>query len=287
MKKILLAGATGYLGRFILAELERKGYNTRAIVRDKKKLNNYNPELTEVISAEVTKPESLTNICAGIDVVISTVGITKQKDGLSYEAVDYQANVNLLNEALKKNVRKFIYISVLKGDLMRDLVICSAKEKFVDELKSSGIDYTVIRPNGFFSDITEFYNMAVKGRIYLFGKGEKKLNPIHGEDLAEVCVDAVEQDNKEINIGGPEVLSQNEIAEIAFAAARNKKKIVYIPDWIRKLVIAKVRLFTPKRFYAKIEFFLTSMAEDMIAPKFGKHTLKDFFNSLHHDNFKK
>jgi hypothetical protein len=37
----------------------------------------------------------------------------------------------------------------------------------------------------------EFYHMAVKGRIYLFGDGSYKSNPIHGEDLAQVCVDAI------------------------------------------------------------------------------------------------
>jgi uncharacterized protein YbjT (DUF2867 family) len=82
--------------------------------------------------------------------VISTVGITRQKDGLTYNDVDYQANVNLIDEAKKKGVKKFIYISVFNGQLLRHLKICEAKEKLVDYLKKSGLDFCIIRPNGFF-----------------------------------------------------------------------------------------------------------------------------------------
>ena len=115
----------------------------------------------------------------GVDVVISTVGITRQKDGLTYMAVDYRANLNLLNEARKAGVKKFIYVSVLNGEHLTQLKICEAKEKFVNTLMNSGMDYCVIRPNGFFSDMGDFLDMAKQGRVYLFGDGKKKMNPIH------------------------------------------------------------------------------------------------------------
>jgi uncharacterized protein YbjT (DUF2867 family) len=43
---------------------------------------------------------------------------------------------------------------------------------FVEQLKKSGLDYCVVRPNGFFSDMTDFYKIARKGRVYLFGNGD-------------------------------------------------------------------------------------------------------------------
>ena len=82
--------------------------------------------------------------------VISTVGITRQKDGLTYMDVDFQSNVNLIEEAKKEGVKKFIYISVLNGEKLRHLKICEAKEKLGDYLKLSGMNYCIIRPNGFF-----------------------------------------------------------------------------------------------------------------------------------------
>lgn len=274
--KILVAGATGYSGRFITQELVNRGIDTTVIARKKNKINLKAPNL-KIIEAQVTQPDTLTGICDNIDIVISSVGITRQKDGLTYMDVDYQANANLLNEAKKSKVKKFIYISVLNGDKLRHLKIGEAKERFVDELKTSGLDYCVIRPNGFFSDMADFLNMAKDGRVYLFGNGELKLNPIHGQDLAQVIVDAVDQDVKEINIGGPDLLSQNEIGELALEAYSKPVRIIHLPNWIRVSAIRLIRFFTNPKTYGPIEFFLTTMNMDMTAPKYGRHHLADFF----------
>lgn len=280
MTKILLAGATGYLGGYILKEIEKSEYQNRIVVRNKSKLKNL-PELkSEIVLAELTKPDTLKYICEGIDVVISTVGITRQKDGLTYLDVDYRANRNLLNEAVKHGVQKFVYVSVLNGEKLKNLKICEAKERFVDELKNSKVNYCIIRPNGFFSDMTEFYNMAKKGRIYLFGDGENKANPIHGEDLAKIIMKNVETEAKEIIIGGPETLTQNQIAEIAFKVLGKEVKTTFLPDWIRKNILSFARTFMSSKTYGPLEFFLTIMAMDMVAPEYGNHTLKAYFENL-------
>lgn len=280
MKKNLLAGATGYLGGFIAKELINRGIYFRAIARNKKSLESKGILANEVIVSELTKPETIYNCCTGIDTVISTVGITRQKDGLTYMDVDYQANLNLLEEAKKCGVKKFIYVSVLNGPLLRSLKICNAKEKFADELKNSGLDYCIIRPNGFFSDLAEFYKMAQKGTVYLFGDGTLKSNPISGEDLSVYCVDMIDNFSGEFNIGGPQILTQNEIAEIAFFVSGKQVNIVHIPDWIRKFALEFIRIFTPQKIYGPLEFFLTVMAMEMIAPKYGNLTLEKYYNSI-------
>ena len=150
-EKILLAGATGYLGQYILAELLKKEYPTRIVVRNKAKIAPalLTHPLLEVVEAEVTQPQTLQGLCKGVSQVISTVGITQQKDGLTYEQVDYGANKNLLNEALREGVQKFVYVSVFKGEMMQHIAIGAAKERFVEALKASGVDYCIVRPIGF------------------------------------------------------------------------------------------------------------------------------------------
>jgi uncharacterized protein YbjT (DUF2867 family) len=280
MNKILVAGATGYLGKYIVENLVDRKFNTTALVRNPSKFEMFEIPINKLVQAEVTNKSTLKNCCDGVDVVISSVGITKQTDGLSYMDVDYKANSNLLNESKLSGVKKFIYISVLNGEKLKSLKICEAKEKFVDELKNSGLEYCVIRPNGFFSDMTEFYNMAQKGRIYLFGNGKLKSNPIHGKDLAQVCVDAVNREETEIKVGGPETLTQFEIAEIAFEAANKPTKITYIPDWIRRILLKSLKLLLSSNKFGPIEFFMNVMAMEMTAPEYGKRTLKDYFNGL-------
>ena len=274
---VLLAGATGYLGKYIATELVRQQIHSKLLVRNVQKLADLESHCCTILEAEVTQPETLGGLFEGVDIVISAVGITRQKDGLTYMDVDYQANFNLLKEAQNAGVKKFIYVSAINGSKYRNLKIFEAKEKFVDELKVSGIDYTVMRPNGFFSDMGDFLSMAKSGKVYLFGHGNFKMNPIHGEDLAKVCIDAISSDEKEITVGGPDVLTQNEIAVLALKAWSKSLKIIHLPDWIRRFMIRLVRTFTSVKTYGPIEFFLTLMGDDQIAPTAGNHHLKDFY----------
>jgi uncharacterized protein YbjT (DUF2867 family) len=275
-QRVLLAGATGYLGRYIANELEEKEYPTRLIVRNASKAG-FDKNKFEVFTANITEAERLVGIFDGIDIVISTVGITKQKDGLTYMDVDYNANLNLLEEAKKVGVKKFIYVSAFNADKLTHLKMCEAKERFVNELKKSKLDYCIIRPNGFFSDMTEFLKMAKKGTVNLFGDGIFRMNPIHGADLAEVCVNAIESNEKTIEIGGPEVFTHNEIAELAFKVLNKRPKIKYMPEWMRKTILALTRTFTSSKTYGPMEFFFTVLAMDMVAPKYGSQKLSDFF----------
>ena len=278
MKKALVAGATGYLGQFLVNELKKRNYWVRVLIRkkDQKKLFDC---VDDYFVGEITQAKSIEGIAEGIDEVYTCIGITRQKDGLTYMDVDFQGNLNLLNESKRAAVNSFLYVSALNGDKLRHLKIFEAKEKFVDMVKSSGLNYTIVRPNGFFSDMEDFLRMARRGKVYLFGNGTFKLNPIHGADLAKVCVDAIYGPKNEINVGGPDILTQNDLATLAFKAWSKKPKILHLPDWIRKMLIWTLRKFTSVKTYGPIEFFLTTMAMDFIAPQFGTHRLKYYFNN--------
>ena len=200
MGRVLVAGATGYLGGYVAREFKDRGYNVRALARSPEKLDRLRGSLDDVFQAEITQPHTLEGVCDAIDIVFSSVGITKQKGNLTFKDVDYQGNRNLLEVAQAAGVKKFIYTSVFRGPSLLHLDIIKAHEDFVTVLKASGMEYAVIRPNGFFSDMGEYLKMARKGRVYLIGAGDNRINPIHGADLAEVCVDAVDQEVPEHQI---------------------------------------------------------------------------------------
>ena len=277
--KVLLAGGTGYLGSHILNELSEKQVSTLAIVRKGRKPSLKELPSVHLIEAEVTEPKTLQGILKGVDVVISTIGITRQKDGLTYWDVDYQANKNLLNQALLEGVKKFVYVASLNGEKMRHLKICAAKEQFVDELKQSGIDYCVVRPNGFFSDLGDFLEMASKGRAFLFGKGLYQLNPIDGRDLAREIVNILSTNINELTIGGPQIFSHNELLKLASDVLGKKVKVTYLPNCIKNFILFFLRAFTSSKTYGPIEFFLTTLSMDMIAPKYGSKELVRFFEN--------
>jgi hypothetical protein len=167
---------------------------------------------------------------------------------------------------------------------LRHLEIVKAKERFADELKEADLEHIIIRPNGFFSDMKAFFNMAKKGRVYLFGNGEYRGNPIHGADLAKACIERLGSGNEECDIGGPEVLTLNEIAMQAFEVLGKKPKITHIPIWINHLTMNLARCFTSVKTYGPIEFFMTVLAMDMIAPTYGQRTLKNYFKEINQES---
>ena len=278
MKSVLVAGATGYLGRHVVKEFKNQGYWVRALGRNPEKLKDLGGYADEVFTGGVTRPESLSGACEGIEIVFSSIGITKQKDDLTYMDVDYQGNMNLLTEAKEAGVRKFVYVSVFNAEKMKGLKGVQAKLRFTDELKRSGLEHLVVYPNGFFSDMLGYLEMAKKGRGYVFGSGEHKINPIHGEDLAEAIVAAVAGAETELHIGGPQTLTHNQILTTAFEVLGKPPKITKVPNWLSKGLLAVLKTFTSVKTYGPIEFFMTVLAMDMVAPAYGNHLLKDFFS---------
>jgi uncharacterized protein YbjT (DUF2867 family) len=277
MKHVLVAGATGYLGSYIANELHTRGYVTTLVVRKKTKLQSDLVVNSRVIEGDMRDENFYKNIMDDVDIVISTVGITRQRDSVTYMDVDYGINHFLLREALRAGIEKFIYISVLHGKKLKHLKICEAKERFVEELQSTPIESTVIRPSGFFSDMEEFLEMANHGRIYLFGDGQKRANPIDGADLAKVCVNAIELHKKELEVGGPEVMTHEEMARMAFKSLNTQVKITYLPWWLLSSIFTLLKLFSSEKIYGPLEFFLSVMGMDMVASKYGSKALLAHF----------
>jgi nucleoside-diphosphate-sugar epimerase len=104
--KVLVAGATGYLGQYLVKELKNRGFWVRVLIRKESQKAMFD-SVDDFFIGQVTQPESLNGLTKDIDWVFSTIGITRQKDGLTYLDVDYQGNSNLLNEALKDGVKSF------------------------------------------------------------------------------------------------------------------------------------------------------------------------------------
>ena len=279
MKRVLVAGATGYLGKFAVRAFKERGYRVRALGRSERKLDPVKEYADELYIGEVTDPATLDGLCDGIDVVFSSVGITRQKDGLTYRDVDYQGNRNLLTCAEHSGVPKFVYVHVLNADKLQHVAGIRAKQAFVDDLERSTLDHTVICPTGFFSDMEDFFAMARSGRVYLFGDGSNRINPIHGADVAEICADALASPAPQIDVGGPEVFTYREIAELAFDALDKPAKITCIPKKLVAAGVGMLRWLTSVKTYGPVQFLASVMVMDVVAESRGQRRLADYFRS--------
>ena len=122
--------------------------------------------------------------------------------------------------------------------------------------------------------------MAKGGRDYLFGDGGHKINPIHGADLARATVDAVDQGRETINVGGPDIFTHRELAELAFDTLKKPQRFTYIWDGFRKMIINVLPWVSPITVYGPAQFFLTAMVMDIVGECQGKHHLSDYFRQV-------
>jgi uncharacterized protein YbjT (DUF2867 family) len=276
--QVLVAGATGYLGRRIVRELKDRGHHVRALARDSARLEPVRDAVDEVLTADATDPLALAGCCDGVDAVISTVGLVGKAGRKTCWDVDYGANRNLLEEAGRAGVGTFVYTSVVRAPALEKLQLVRAKRAFEQDLRSSGMTYAILLPNGYFSDFDEYLAMARKGRVYLFGDGSFRINPIDGTDVAAAAADALDGAAGEVELGGPDLLTHEQIAHEAFRAWGTPPRITHIPAWILTSALALMRLLTPLRIHGVIEFPLTVLTHDVISPAAGHRHLAEYYH---------
>lgn len=278
MKTVVIAGATGYLGRHLCAEYRRRGWHVTALVRDAARAGDLPADT--LAEAEATRPGTLTGLMQGADLVVSALGITRQADGLSYMDVDFRANLNLLHEAERASVGRFAYVHVLNAHAMRHVPLVAAKTEFVAALRASALPSTVIAPSGYFSDMGDFLSMARSGRVWLFAPGTRRINPIHGADLAGAIAEAAEAGTGWLDIGGPETFTHVELARLAAASVDRKVSVTLLPDWMRRAALALLPRLAPRRISGPAQFFLAAMSRDMVGTPSGTHRLGAYFETL-------
>jgi uncharacterized protein YbjT (DUF2867 family) len=294
-KRVLVAGATGYLGKYAVRAFKQRGYRVRVLTRSRERLYEPGPftapaltdaDMDDVFVGEVSKPETLAELMDDIDIVYSSIGISRQRDGLTFEEVDYQCNRNLIDLCAGTDVSMFVYVSMQGAENIMQLAITQAHERVVKDLKRSSLEYRIVRPCGYFSDMGVLYDMAAKGRSFLVGEGNNLMNPIHGQDLAEICVDTAEGDDLEVEAGGPEIMTQREAVELAFEVVGKPVKITVIPMWLARGLVKFIGVLSTQ-FGDLAEFIVTAGEIDGVGPQRGKTTLRSYFESLHAANQEK
>lgn len=277
MQRVLIAGATGYLGRHLCAEYRHRGWHVSALVR--KSSRDMQLPADQILTAEATWAETLRGTMTGMDLVVSALGITRQRDGLGYWDVDYQANVNLLHEALRSDVPRFAYVHVLNAERMNRVPLVAAKSAFVRELTEARIASSVIAPTGYFSDMADVLHMAQAGRVWLFGNGQTRINPIHGADLASALYGAVAAGKTWLDVGGPQTFTQSELAQLCFDLLDRPARITYLPDVLRRAALRLMPYVTPRHIAGPAQFFLSASAMNMTAPPVGGRDLRSYLAS--------
>lgn len=273
--KVVLAGAYGNLGADIFRSLLAAGHEVVAAdmaERDIGVSGNYTFR-----QMDVTKPETLKGLCDGADVVVTTVGLTKTSATVTNYEIDYQGNLNLLNEAKAAGVKNFAYISVIKADKAPKVPMLHAKYLFEEELKKSGLNWVIFRPTGYFYDIVKVFRpMIEKGEVTLLGKNPVHANVISTEDFADFIVKHMCDEKKTYDIGGKETYSYEEIAIMCFEAAGKQLVIKRAPAFLFD-VLAFVNKLKKNGKEAILRFSKWTLTEEMVgSTKYGEMSFAEY-----------
>jgi NADH dehydrogenase len=257
MNMILVTGASGYLGSHITKKLVEAGLPVRVMVRDsqrardEKRLSGLDLDWVE---ADVTNPDTLRKALDNVSTIVHTVAIAIEKGGLSYEKINYQGTVNLVESAKELGVKRFINISQLGADANLPYRFLASKGKAQDYVAASGLDWTAFRPSVIWGPEDEFANTFAKlvpitPIIFPIVGDEKALfQPVWVEDVATSVLKAVKDEStigKEYELCGPEILTLEEIERRTLQAVGARRLMIHFPMPLLRILVALMETILP------------------------------------------
>lgn len=276
--KVLLTGASGFVGSEILKQLVSAGHQVRVISRSADTKFAYDSSKVEVFHGNIIHAPAIAGAMDGMDAVIHVVGVITEVGENTFDRVHRVGTQNVVNEAKKAKVKRIVHMSAL--GTRENAVSRYHQSKWAGEeiVRASGLDWTIFRPSIIYGPGDEFVNLFAKMMRFplnalqlftvpLIDGGKNLLQPIPVEDVARCFVGALEKQEsvkKVYELCGPVPLSMKEILE-SIAHALGKETItvcptgvlkglflqprvvlVYIPLWMAKIMARKMETFLSK-----------------------------------------
>ena len=314
--RVVVFGATGYIGRFVVKELIRRGYNVVAFARERSGVGGrQNRESVradfqgaEVRFGDVTDSDSLdcNAFDQPVDVVICCLASRTggRKDSW---AIDYEATLNTYRQGRKAGLSHFVLLSAI---CVQKPLLEFQKAKLALEAKLrevSDVTYSIVRPTAFFKSLGAQVESCRKGAPYvMFGNGElASCKPISETDLASYLCDClVDQDkiNRILPIGGPgDALSARQQGEMLFKALGKKPWMISLPIALMDVPVGCLDFLSARfpsledtaefgkigRYYAGESMLVwdeqRQQYDSAATPSYGTDTLEQFFERVVRD----
>ncbi|MFQ5595122.1 MAG: complex I NDUFA9 subunit family protein [Anaerolineae bacterium] len=253
---IVVTGGSGYVGSHIVKRLVEGDRPVRALVRSRQRAEQegrLNGLTIDRVEADVTRPDSLRPAFDGATAIIHTVAIAIEKGGRSYEEINYQGTVNVVEAAKRAGVRRLINLSQLSANSNLPYRFLASKGKAQEYVAASGLDWTAFRPSVIWGPEDEFANTFARLAplspiIFPIVDRRVRFEPVWVEDVVTSIVGALDDPQtigKEYELGGPEVLTLEEIERRTLAAVGARRLMMPFPRPLLEMIVALMETALP------------------------------------------
>jgi uncharacterized protein YbjT (DUF2867 family) len=243
--RVLVTGATGFVGPAVANAIVDAGHEVRVLERKPGSWKEAGIRCQEAVQGDVTDPEAVGRAVRDIDVVVHLVAI-RQGSAEQFQRVMVGGTRNLIAAAKEAGVRRFVLMSALgTSEETKDLVpYFNAKWTQEQDLKASGLEHVIFRPSFIFGRdggiLPTFKKLAKLAPVTgIIGSGEQKIQPIWIDDVGAyfaAAVDKAEAANRTFEVGGPDVVTWNELWQrIRAALGIRRRPTLHVPTSLMRI----------------------------------------------------
>ena len=253
---VVVAGGTGFLGRHISRALLDAGHDVTVLTRAPERVSGVALlEGAGAVRGDVTDPQSLAPALEGAEALVGCVQFPNHpvevpRRDLTYDHYDRQGTENLLEAAQAAGVDRFVYVSGAGADSSSDKSWYRAKGRAERAIAASGLAFAILRPSWAYGpEDRALYRLAAIARwspvVPRLGVRPQRIQPVHVDDIALAVARIFETEEawgKTLEIGGPDVMTMDEVLRTLLRVLGKRRLIVPIPVPLAKLGTAPLVL---------------------------------------------
>ncbi|MCC7466014.1 MAG: SDR family oxidoreductase [Saprospiraceae bacterium] len=251
MKKVLVIGGTGTLGKVLVGQLASKGYIVRVLARKPQKAAFLPQDGIEVVPGDLLDKGSLLEACQGMEGVVSAAHSMLGRGRYASEQVDVAGQKALIDAAREAGVPYFVFLSVVGAAPDHKVDFWRSKWQIEQYLIQSGLAYNIIRATAFMEvHIREMLGKSIlkNGKVMIFGKGDKATNFVSVKDVARLilhCFEHPEHHNRIFEIGGRDNISRLDIINRYSQKLGKPVLATHMPNGVLRVLSKVIRPFHP------------------------------------------
>lgn len=252
---ILVTGATGFIGRRVVARLVAMGHEVRCLVRPARKERTLPAGISvHMVAGDLSDLPALRVAMQRVNAVIHLASIWTERGARTFESVNYQGTLNLIEAAHEGGASRLVFLSYPGADRNSAYAFLRSKAQAEEAVRLSELEFTVLRPSWVYGPEDKWTTriaMVLKSVPFFFpvvGDGQTRLQPLWVEDLAqciEQCLTRPKTIGKTIALGGPGYFTFNNALDvIAQTLEVRRRKLFVRPPLARQIAQTMERLMS-------------------------------------------